>query len=219
MLYTVRVWDLPIRLFHWALAVAVAGLVVTGKIGGAAMVWHFRLGYAVLALLIFRLAWGFVGGRWARFSHCFYSPGQWIRALRGASPADGVAGHSPLGALSVFALLAALTAQVITGLMSDDGIGFSGPLSRWASRSAIIGANEYHTGIGQGLVIGLVVLHLGAIAFHVLVRRRTLIRPMLHGDRQLPADVPPSRDDAATRAAAVVLGTLSAAIAWWVSRH
>lgn len=220
MSHPVRVWDLPIRLFHWALAVAVVGLVVTAKVGGGAMVWHFRLGYVVLTLLVFRLVWGFVGGRWARFSHFLYSPARLVRYLRGQSTAqegEGV-GHSPLGALSVFALLGALIAQVTTGLLSDDDIAFSGPLTRFVSRLAVGQATEYHTEIGQYVVMGLVALHVAAIAFHVVVRRKTLIRPMLHGDRQLPAGVPPSRDDATTRVAAAVLLGLCGGFAWWISR-
>ena len=66
--HTVRIWDLPTRIFHWALAVCIVALVITANVGGNAMVWHFRLGYTVLALLVFRLVWGLVGGRWSRFS-------------------------------------------------------------------------------------------------------------------------------------------------------
>jgi len=58
----IRIWDLPTRLFHWSLTACVLGLVITGSVGGHAMVWHFRLGYAVLGLLLFRILWGFLGG-------------------------------------------------------------------------------------------------------------------------------------------------------------
>lgn len=71
MHYTVRVWDLPTRLFHWSLAVTIVGSVVSAKIGGNAMVWHLRFGYAVLALLLFRLVWGLVGSHWSRFFRIF----------------------------------------------------------------------------------------------------------------------------------------------------
>ena len=76
-----RVWDLPTRLFHWALAAAVIGQLVTGLAG--IMEWHFRVGYAVLSLLLFRLVWGFVGGRWSRFAAFIYSPGSVMAYLRG----------------------------------------------------------------------------------------------------------------------------------------
>ena len=80
---TVRIWDLPTRLFHWLLAVSVIGLIVTAKVGGDAMNWHFRLGYVVFALLLFRLVWGFVGGRWSRFASFFPTPTRLGRYLRG----------------------------------------------------------------------------------------------------------------------------------------
>ncbi len=215
MQHTIRVWDLPTRLFHWALAAAVVGLVVTGRTGGNAMVWHFRFGYAVLALLLFRLVWGFVGGRWSRFASFVPSPTAVGRYLRGRG-GDG-AGHSPLGALSVVAMLAVLVVQVGTGLVSDDEIAFAGPLSRYVSGSIVGQATGYHKNWGQWLVIGLVALHVAAIVFYVLVRRHTLVRPMLHGDRTLPAALPASRDDLRSRLAALaVMVACGAAVAWMV---
>ncbi|CAN7183982.1 cytochrome b/b6 domain-containing protein [Acidovorax sp. Leaf78] len=215
--HTVRIWDLPVRLFHWALAAGVIGLVVTAKVGGNAMEWHFRLGYVVLALLVFRIVWGLVGGRWSRFTSFLYSPARLVRHLKGsAHPEDGI-GHSPLGALSVFGLLAVLVAQVATGLLSDDEIAFAGPLTRFVSNAVVGQATSYHKEIGQYLVIGLVVLHLLAIAFYVLVRRQRIVRPMVHGDKDLAAPAAPSRDDWASRVVALVVLAASAALAWWVS--
>ncbi|MCS4511645.1 cytochrome b/b6 domain-containing protein [Xylophilus ampelinus] len=215
MQHTIRVWDLPTRLFHWALAAAVVGLVVTGRTGGNAMVWHFRFGYAVLALLLFRLVWGFVGGRWSRFVSFVPSPAAVGRYLRGQG--GGGAGHSPLGALSVVGMLAVLAAQVGTGLMSDDEIAFAGPLSRHVSGSIVGQVTGYHKHWGQWLVIGLVALHVAAILFYVLVRRQTLVRPMLHGDRALPAELQASRDDRRHRLGALaVMAACSGAVAWMV---
>ena len=95
----VRVWDLPTRLFHWSLVVCFVGLVVTGEVAGDAMVWHFRLGYAALSLLAFRLIWGVVGGYWSRFTSFVKGPVTIRNYLRGeALPEHGV-GHNPLGAL------------------------------------------------------------------------------------------------------------------------
>jgi cytochrome b len=68
----IRIWDLPTRLFHWALVLCVMGLFVTGKVGGDAMNWHFRIGYAVLTLALFRIVWGFTGGYWSRFVRFFF---------------------------------------------------------------------------------------------------------------------------------------------------
>lgn len=215
--HSVRVWDLPVRLFHWALAACVIALVVTAKVGGNAMEWHFRLGYAVLALLVFRILWGVVGGRWSRFKTFIYSPARLARYLRGAAHPEDSVGHSPLGALSVFGLLAVLAAQVVTGLLSDDEIAFAGPLTRFVSNAVVGQATSYHKDIGQYLVIGLVMLHLVAIVFYVLVRRQRLVGPMVHGDKDFDAPVAPSRDDAASRGLALLLLAASSALAWWVS--
>ena len=85
-MHTVRVWDLPTRVFHWLLALSVVGMVITAKLGGNWMVWHLRLGHVVLALLLFRLAWGLFGGHWTRFTSFIYSPAAVLRYLRGQAP-------------------------------------------------------------------------------------------------------------------------------------
>lgn len=214
---TVRIWDLPTRIFHWALASCVVALVVTAKVGGNAMEWHFRVGYCVLALLVFRIVWGVIGGRWSRFTAFLYSPARVVRYLRGAGHPDDSVGHSPLGALSVFLLMGVLVAQVASGLLSDDEIAFSGPLTRFVSNATVGLATSYHKEIGQFLVLGLVSLHILAIIFYVFVRKQTLVMPMVVGDKVLPASTKPSRDDAVSRVAALVVLALSALLAWWVS--
>ena len=217
MAHTVRIWDLPTRLFHWCLVIAIPGLLLTANIGGNAMVWHFRLGYCVLTLLMFRLVWGFVGGRWSRFTAFACSPTRLLHYLRTGGASHDNVGHSPLGALSVFALLGVLLAQVGTGLLSDDEIAFSGPLTRWVSSAVVEQATRYHADIGQYLLLGLIGLHLLAILFYVLIRRQTLVRPMIGGDKQLPSAAPSARDDRVTRLAAGAVLALCAAASWWVS--
>ena len=214
---SIRVWDLPTRLFHWALTACVAALVATAKIGGNAMEWHIRFGYCVLALLVFRMVWGLVGGHWSRFYTFAYSPARLLRYLRGNAHADDNVGHSPLGALSVFLLLVVLMAQVASGLLSDDEIAFSGPLTRFVSNNVVSLASGYHTEVGQYLVLALIGLHIVAIIFYVTVRKETLVKPMVTGDKSLAASTRPSRDDAASRVAALVVLAMSAALAWWVS--
>ncbi len=218
MQHTIRIWDLPTRLFHWSLAAATIAMVVTAKVEGA-MQWHFRLGYVVLALLVFRLAWGLVGGRWSRFASFLYSPAALWRYLGGRSDAArDHAGHSPLGALSVFALLLALALQVLSGLASDDEIAFTGPLARYLPGPWVGRASWYHGDVGEYVVYVLVGLHLLAIAFYTLVRRRPLVRAMVTGDKRLAQPVPPSRDDVPSRLAALALLLASAGLAWWVYR-
>ena len=210
--HLVRVWDLPTRLFHWALVVCIIGLITTSQIGGNAMDWHFRFGYAVLTLLLFRLLWGFVGGHWSRFSTFLYSPASLLRYIRGQENGGQPLGHNPLGALSVFAILAVLLLQVGTGLFSDDEIAAVGPLSKLASGSLVSQLTHYHKDIGKLIVLALVVLHIGAIVFYRVKRKKDLIRPMLVGDASSDSPQPASRDDARSRmlAAVILLGCAGA---------
>lgn len=205
MTHRVRVWDLPTRVFHWALAACVIALVVTGQIGGSAMDWHFRLGYAVLTLLLFRLAWGLVGGHWSRFSSFLYAPSTLLRYLCGQGGPELSTGHNPLGAGSVFALLFFLLAQVATGLISDDEIATSGPLTSLVPSTWVSQATWYHHSVGKLVLIVLVALHVAAILFYLLRKRQNLVRPMLLGDKEVEQALPSSRDDARTRLLAIVL--------------
>ena len=212
----VRVWDLPTRIFHWALVVGVLCLVISGLIGGNAMVWHFRFGYTVLALLLFRVVWGLVGGRWSRFGAFIYAPQSVISYLKGNGKPEHSVGHSPIGAGSVFAMLGILLAQVGTGLLSDDEIAFAGPLTRFVSNATIGLATNYHKNIGKWLLLVLVLLHIGAILFY-LWRKHNLVYAMVHGDKELVIAMPSSRDDASSRAAAVALFGVCAAFVAWIA--
>ena len=216
----IRVWDLPTRLFHWLLAAAVVGLVVSGKIGGNAMVWHMRFGLGVFTLLGFRLLWGVVGGRWSRFATFLYAPRTVLRYLRGQHrPGEHVeVGHNPLGALSVFALIAVLVAQVATGLVADDEIATTGPLNQFVSNAFGLNATTWHTAYGQWLLLALVALHVAAIGVYHL-RGQNLVQPMLSGDKPLPPDVPASTDSAVTRGIALALVLAVGAVAVWIARQ
>ena len=130
----VRIWDLPTRLFHWSLVVLVTISVVTSKLGGLWLDWHMRSGYAIIALLVFRLLWGVAGSRYARLSHFVRSPGTALEYLRGQHEGPHV-GHNPLGALSVLAILAVLLVQAGSGLFSNDGSFNEGPLAKLVSRA------------------------------------------------------------------------------------
>jgi cytochrome b len=217
MAYRVRVWDLPTRLFHWLLVVCIACLFITGYRGGDAMAWHARFGYAAMTLLIFRIVWGFVGGRWSRFASFLYAPGSVIAYLRGRSHPDHLVGHSPLGAGSVFAMLLVLAAQVGTGLIGDDEISFTGPLNRFVTTASGLRATWYHKAIGQWLLVALVVLHIAAILFYLLKKRQNLVRPMVTGDKEVQTQAPSARDDARMRIAALVIIAIAAGITAWVA--
>lgn len=208
-----RVWDLPTRLFHWLLLACVIALFATAYAPGNWIDWHARLGYAMLSLLLFRLVWGLIGGHWSRFIH--FVP------RRGSSLALG---HTLSGALAVAAMLLALITQVATGLMGDDEIAFTGPLNRFIASELGLAATAWHKGVGQWLLVGLIALHVGAIAFYLFVRRNNLVGPMLHGDKPLPDDpieaLPApvsSRDTAGSRLLALaVLGGSAGAVALMV---
>ncbi len=209
-----RVWDLPTRIFHWALVLCVTGLVITGNVGGNAMPWHYRFGYSVFTLLLFRFAWGLVGGKWSRFSTFIFAPSSIIKYLKGDGHPLHSVGHNPLGAFSVFALLAFLSVQVATGLFSDDDIAASGPFAKFVSNATVRLASGYHTEFGKIFIVVLVLLHVGAILFYLYKKRENLIKPMISGDKVLANDIPASRDDTVSRATAAVIFALCAGLVY-----
>jgi len=210
----VRVWDLPTRLFHWLLALAVLAQVITGSIGGAALTWHLRIGYCVFALILFRVVWGLVGGHWSRFASFVYGPASLLRYLRGQPLASDHfhVGHNPLGSASVFAMLVMLSIQVATGLVADDEIATTGPLNRYVSSGLALSATAWHKGPGIVLILTLVVLHIAAIVYYTRRKGHVLVRPMIGGDQLLPGPVPASVDDRLSRTRALAIALVSAAL-------
>lgn len=211
----VRVWDLPTRLFHWALALCVLALVITGNVGGEAMVWHFRFGYTVLTLLIFRVLWGFTGGHWSRWSSFHIRPSAVWNYLR-QSPGTLAPGHSPLGALSALALLTMLLLQVATGLISDDEIATAGPFVPWVASSLSAWATHWHTEIGKLILLLLVALHVAAIWFYRRFKKHYLTRAMVTGDQDFSNDVTASKDGVRPRFLGLVLWCISAGLVFWL---
>lgn len=207
-----RVWDLPTRAFHWALAICVILLVITGSMGGDKMQLHLTLGSWVLSLLIFRVIWGVVGGYWSRFVQFLYMPTTILRYLRGESKPEHDIGHNPLGSLSVWGLLCILGAQVATGLIGDDEIATQGPLVKFVSGSTSLIATSYHKHWGKWIIMGLVFLHVAAILFYFFKKKQNLITPMLRGDKTVETSVnlPASNDGTAQRLTALVIFTLVA---------
>jgi cytochrome b len=214
--HTVRIWDLPTRLFHWALFACVVGLLITGNVGGELMRWHFRFGYCVMTLLLFRIIWGLIGGKWSRFTSFMYSPWVLFEYLRGNGKPEHSAGHNPLGAGSVFALLAFLMLQVATGLISDDEITNQGPLARFVSNARVSLATWWHKDVGKYVIAALIVLHIAAILFYLYKKKENLIKPMLHGDKEMPQSVQPSKDNTASRITALVVLAICAGFVYWV---
>ena len=212
MARTVRVWDLPTRLFHWLLTLAIMGLVITAQLGGFAMEWHFRFGYAVLSLLLFRLVWGFVGGHWSRFSSFVSSPTVLLHYIKGSNRFKESLGHNPLGALSVVAMLLFLALQVASGLFSDDEISAYGPLGKFVSSNIVASATYYHTQIGKLVLLALIALHLLAIGFYYFGKKTNLILPMVTGEKKSNIEAKFSRDDRVSRTAALMIFLLCSAL-------
>jgi len=212
-LVPVRVWDLPLRLFHGLLALCVVGSIVTAKVGGDAIAWHFRLGYVTFTLLVFRLVWGWVGGHWSRFSSFVVSPLSTWRYLRSSSSSP-TAGHNPLGAWSVLAVLGILAVQVGTGLFADDEIANVGPLNALLSGEWALRLTFWHKEVGAKIIVLLVLVHVGAIAWYRRVKGDNLVTPMVTGDKVLPADTPASVDGWGQRLLALAILAVAAAGVW-----
>ena len=170
-------WDLPTRSFHWLLVVSIVAAVVTGQIGGNLIDWHGKIGILIVSLLVFRLVWGVVGSTYARFAQFFPTPTRVKAYLAGRWQGEG---HNPLGALAVFALLGLLIVQVATGLFANDDIAFTGPLFELVSKTVSDRLTGLHHLVSD-LLIGMVVLHVAAIAYYGHVKKRELLKPMITG--------------------------------------
>lgn len=190
-----RVWDLPTRIAHWSIALLVPVLWWTAEEGRLDL--HIPAGLFMLALVVFRLIWGVVGSSTARFASFVKGPGAIAAYLRGRRPAP--LGHNPLGALSVVAMLAVLVAQVGLGLFATDEDGLSpGPLAHLVSYETSEAATEVHENMFNILLV-LIGLHIIAVLFYLLVRRRNLVGPMLNGAGRAETAEAPLRSASAWR--------------------
>jgi len=209
----IKLWDLPTRVFHWSLLALVATSFATGWSGGNAMEWHGRAGVAIIGLLSFRLAWGFLGSTHARFSRFVRGPVGVAAYLRGRW--QGV-GHNPLGALSVLGMLVLLSGQALGGLFSNDDIAFNGPYFAAVSKDLSDWITGWHKR-GGWLILALVALHIVAILFYSFVRKETLIAPMLTGFKKVPAALAAESASSGGLVAFAVALALGLAAAWAAS--
>jgi cytochrome b len=179
----VRLWDPAIRLFHWALVLCVVAAWGLGEFGPDVMTLHFYFGYAVVALLAFRLIWGLIGPKTARFAHFIYGPKTtlgYAASMFQRKPSYW-RGHNPMGALAAFALLGLLIAQVASGMMGDpDDFINVGPLAQYVGSDTASLAIDLHEALAPLLLL-LVVLHVATIAFYKIWKREDLIKPMITG--------------------------------------
>lgn len=190
---SIRVWDLPVRLFHWTLVILMVVSYFSGRAGGDWMKFHFWSGYAILTLLLFRIAWGFVGSTTARFSDFVKGPSAAFRHIAEMVGSDRPreAGHNPLGGAMVVVLIFAVLAQVVAGLFSGDtDTGMvNGPLSRLVADAWIDKATAFHK-YWINVLLVLVGLHVLAALVYLAWKRQNLIGAMIHGRKPLDDVVP-----------------------------
>lgn len=188
----IKVWDLPTRVFHWALVVLIFLAWLTQQL--EADTWHYRIGETILTLLLFRVAWGFVGSDTARFVKFLRSPLaalEHLSHLRGREP-DTEIGHNAAGGWMVLVLLGLLALQTGTGLFSQDEDVTEGPLKHLISDDQSNFIARIHATVFW-VILAAVAMHVAAVTAYVVLKRHDLVRPMLTGTKSLPSGTPAPR--------------------------
>jgi cytochrome b len=197
----IRVWDLPVRIFHWTLVLAIAVAFLSAEEDSALNQWHVLSGWVAGLLIVFRLAWGFVGGEHSRFAD-FVRPGRIASHLSGLmrGHAEPALGHNPLGALAVLVLLALAAVTIWTGAFGGEP------------------AEELHELVGWTL-LAMVVLHVVAVIVMSRLERENLVAAMITGAK--PADRHPGAADARPPSLLGLLAALlvTAAAGYFILRY
>lgn len=216
-LVPVRVWDWPVRLFHWTLLALVATSVATAYAGGTWMEWHMRSGFTALALLTFRIAWGFAGTRWARWSSFVHGPAVVLRYARTlvVPPHATSVGHNPLGGYMVVALVGVLLLQAGTGLGANDDILTEGPLAKFLSKATSDRLTSIHV-LNQWVIYVLAGIHVLAVLFHRVRFGEDLVGPMLSGVKRLPQRFSGHGIGATPHVRALVIAAACGVAVWWL---
>jgi len=208
----VRVWDLPTRLFHWLAAALVAAAYLTWRLNW--MDWHGWVGEAVLALVLWRLLWGFLGSDTARFAYFLASPRAALHHLaqiRQREP-DRDPGHNPAGGWMVLLLLALLLGETLTGIYVANDVADQGPLTELTPAPLANLISALHRLLWQAL-LAAVILHLLATYAYFALKRHNLLLPMVTGRKRLPDSVPAPRIAGLARALTAFLGAAAVAAA------
>jgi cytochrome b len=211
------VWDLPLRLFHWLLVLSIVASYVTAKIGFETMPYHMYLGYWTIGLILFRIVWGFVGPKHARFSSFLAGPAGIWRYAKGLAAGTMIqsAGHNPLGGLSVILLLALVGFQAGTGLFATDDIVWTGPYNGAVSSAMAQRLTAWHH-MNFNFILAAVALHIMAIAFYFLVKKQNLVGAMVHGKK--PASYVPAHEaiERSEIVKALIVIVISAGLVYWL---
>jgi len=211
-----RVWDAPTRLFHWLVVLLLPACYVAAKAG--LMEWHFRSGYALLTLVLFRLVWGFWGSETSRFARFLVSPVAGLRHLAqfGRREPDMQVGHNAAGGWMVLVMLLLLAIEIGSGLCANDGLGlYEGPLAKYAGEQASDIATVVH-GWTKWVLFAAIGLHIVAIVLYAVIKKQNLVRPMITGKKRLPAATRAPRLVGPARAILVLI--VSAGVALVVAR-
>ena len=214
---SVVVWDLPTRLFHWTLVLLIALQFASGEFELLPMSWHYGLGYATLALIAFRILWGFFGSETSRFASFARGPSAVVRYVReiAAGRHVSIVGHNPLGGWSVLLMIACVLVQAVSGLFSSDDLTESGPLAAHVSDATVKWMTRIHH-VNRYVLLLLIVLHVIAVVMHWIVRNDNLVASMWHGRKRVEAGVAPR---SASAGRAIVLLAISAiavaALVYW----
>jgi cytochrome b len=205
-------WDVPVRIFHSALVLLVLSQIVTASIGGNAMQFHAYGGYAILALVLFRVLWGFFGGTHARFRDFVRGPGPVMRYAKSLlkGPHAKHRGHNPLGGWSVLAMLGALLVQATSGLFANDDVMMEGPLAKHVSGRTSEIATAIHD-VNATILLALIAIHIAAVLFYLLAKKENLIAPMITGCKPDAASAEPAHYGKVWLAA-ILLGCCAAAV-------
>lgn len=208
----VLVWDLPVRLFHWLTVALLAAAYVTWRLNW--MDWHAYAGEALLALVLFRIIWGFIGSDTARFACFLASPRAALRHLAHMfrREPDEQAGHNPAGGWMVLVMLALVLGQTLTGIIDNNDVADAGPLTdilpAWLSNLI----DDLHGWLWT-VLLAAIALHVVAIVLYAVAKRQNLVWPMLTGHKALPASTRPPRVASAVSALLALAGATAVAAA------
>jgi cytochrome b len=213
---TVAVWDVPVRVVHWTLVVLIVALIVTGKLGADWLEWHMRFGESLLALIAFRILWGFVGSRNARFATFVFSPARVARYARSIAQRakETYVSHNPLGGWMVLALLVALLAQATAGLFANDDVLWEGPLAARVTKDTSDAFSWFHRRFWW-VIVALSTVHIGAAIAYLAAWKDNLIVPMLTGRKTMPVGAADPAHAAASLVKAAVLLVVCGLAVWY----
>ncbi len=212
------VWDLPLRLFHWLLVMSLTASWATAEAGLDWRPLHMRLGYFTIGLVVFRILWGFLGPRHARFANFLAGPASVLRYSRamisGVPPAQS-AGHNPLGAWMVVLMLAMLGVQTATGLFTSDDIVYAGPYNGTVSDAMAKTLGHVHH-LNFDFILAAVTLHVLAIALYTFAKKQRLVQAMVTGYKS--ADIVPAHEaiDGSEFIKACIVASISAGLVYWL---